>query len=153
MSPPIAIPLRYPISNQPHHVMISNVHTVHTSRHQIDIPVCYPLPRSPRIITSPEFGLHSNCRSPGAHILENLGPASISDKTSYCKISRSLETEKFISELSDRSEIWQAHRQHCYRCACEISKRCDNLGYQCHGFETSRDLTIRRLIGYWKPQY
>ena len=25
-------------------------------------------------------------------------------------------------ELSDRSEIWQAHRQHCCRCACQISK-------------------------------
>ena len=52
-------------------------------------------------------------------------------------------------ELSDRSEIWQAPRQHCCRCACQISKRCDNLNYQSRGFETSRDLTIRRLIGYW----
>ena len=35
------------------------------------------------------------------------------------------------------------------RSACQISKRCDNLNYQSRGFETSRDLTIRRLIGYW----
>ena len=26
-------------------------------------------------------------------------------------------------ELSERSEIWQAHRQHCCRCACQIAKR------------------------------
>ena len=44
-------------------------------------------------------------------------------------------------ELSDGSEIWQALRQHCYRCACQISKRYDNLKYQSRGFETSRDLT------------
>ena len=52
-------------------------------------------------------------------------------------------------ELSDRSEIWQALRQQCCRCACQISKRYDNLKYQSRGFETSRDLTLRRLFGYW----
>ena len=52
-------------------------------------------------------------------------------------------------ELSDRSEIWQALRQHCCRCACQISKRYDNLKYQSRGFETSRYLTKRRLFGYW----
>ena len=52
-------------------------------------------------------------------------------------------------KLSDRSEIWQALRQHCCRCACQISKRYDNLKYRSRGFETSRDLTKRRLIRYW----
>ena len=52
-------------------------------------------------------------------------------------------------ELSNRSEIWQAHRQYCCRCACQISKRCDDSNYQSRSFETSRDLTIRRLIQYW----
>ena len=52
-------------------------------------------------------------------------------------------------ELSDRSEIWQAFRQHCWRCACKMSKRYENLKYQSRGFDTSRDLTIRRLFGYW----
>ena len=52
-------------------------------------------------------------------------------------------------ELSDRSEICQALRQQGCRSACQISKRCDNLNYQSPGFETSRDLTIWRLIGYW----
>ena len=52
-------------------------------------------------------------------------------------------------ELSDRSEIWQALRQHCCRCACQISKRYDNLKYHSRGFETLRDLTKRRLFGYW----
>ena len=37
-------------------------------------------------------------------------------------------------ELSDRSEIWQALRQQCCRCACQISKRYDNLKYQSRGF-------------------
>ena len=52
-------------------------------------------------------------------------------------------------ELSDRSEIWQALRQHCCRCACQISNRYDNLKYQSRGFEPLRDLTERRLFGYW----
>ena len=52
-------------------------------------------------------------------------------------------------ELSDRSEICQALRQQCCRCACQISKRYDKLKYQSCGFETLRDLTKRRLFGYW----
>ena len=67
-------------------------------------------------------------------------------------IVRSREVSKprdFYLELFDSSEIWQALRQHCFRCACQISKRFDNLKYQSRGFETSRDLTIRRLFGYW----
>ena len=52
-------------------------------------------------------------------------------------------------ELSGRSEIWQALWQHCCRCACQISKRYDNLKYQSRGFETLRNLTKRRLFGYW----
>ena len=41
-------------------------------------------------------------------------------------------------ELSDRSEILPALRQQCCRCACQISKRYDNLKYQSRGFETTR---------------
>ena len=52
-------------------------------------------------------------------------------------------------KLSDRSEIWQARRHHCCRGASQISKRCDDSNGQSRRFETSRDLTIRRLIGYW----
>ena len=52
-------------------------------------------------------------------------------------------------DLSDRFEIWQALRQQCCQCACQISKRYDNLKYQSRGFETLRDLTKRRLFGYW----
>ena len=49
-------------------------------------------------------------------------------------------------ELTDRSEIRQSPRQQCCRGACQILKRCDDLNYQSRGFETSRDLTSRRLI-------
>ena len=52
-------------------------------------------------------------------------------------------------KLSYRFEIWQAHRQHCCRSACQISKRSDNSKYKSRGFETWRDLTERRLFGYW----
>ena len=71
-----------------------------------------------------------------------LRSVSISDKISYGNISWSLEAARIVLKLFNRSEIRQAPRQYCCRCACKISKRCDNLNYQPHGFETSRDLTI-----------
>ena len=52
-------------------------------------------------------------------------------------------------KLSYRFEIWQAHRQHCCRSACQISERSDNSKYKSRGFETLRDLMERRLFGYW----
>ena len=52
-------------------------------------------------------------------------------------------------KLSNRFEIWQAHRQQCCRSACQISERSNNSKYKSRGFETSRDHTIRRLFGYW----
>ena len=52
-------------------------------------------------------------------------------------------------KLSYRFEIWQAHRQHCCRRACQISEQSDNSKYKSRGFETLRDLTERRLFGYW----
>ena len=67
-------------------------------------------------------------------------------------IVRSREVSKsqdLYLELSDRFDIGQAPRQHCCRPACQMSKRCDNLNCQSRGFETSRDLMIKRLIGYW----
>ena len=41
-------------------------------------------------------------------------------------------------KLSYRFEIWQAHRQHCCRSACQISERSDNSKYKSRGFETTR---------------
>ena len=65
---------------------------------------------------------------------------------------RSREVSKprdWYFKLSYRSEIWQAHRQQCCRSACQISERSDNSKYKSRGFETLRDLTERRLFGYW----
>ena len=65
---------------------------------------------------------------------------------------RSREVSKsrdWYFKLLHRFEIWQAHRQPCCRSACQISERSDNSKYKSRGFETLRDLTERRLIGYW----
>ena len=48
-----------------------------------------------------------------------------------------------------RFEIWQVPRQPCCRCAFQMSERSENCKYKTRGFWSSRDLTIRRLIGYW----
>ena len=55
-----------------------------------------------------------------------------------CLIVRSREVSKqwdLYLELSDSTEIWQAHRQHCCRSACQISKLCNNLNSQSRSFE------------------
>ena len=57
-------------------------------------------------------------------------------------------------ELCTCPEVWQAPRQqsprqHCCWGACRISKRSDYLNCQSRSLDTSLDLTIRRLIGYW----
>ena len=82
---------------------------------------------------------YDNTRAPFQYPLRRLIPRSR-------KVSNPRD---LYLELSDRSQIWQAPRQHCCRCACQISKRCNNLNHQSRGFETPRDLTIRRLGGYW----
>ena len=55
----------------------------------------------------------------------------------------------WVLKCSYRLEIWQAHRQQCCRCACQISERSHNSEYKSRDFETLRDLTITRLIMYW----
>ena len=83
-----------------------------------------------------ERSYNSKCKSRGFETLWDL-------------ILRSHKVSKpwdLYLELYDRSEIWQAPLQQYCRCACQISKRYDNLNYQSRGFETSRDLSTRRLI-------
>ena len=60
------------------------------------------------------------------------------------KISWSLEAVGFCLDFFDRSAIWQAPRQERYKEVWQISKRYDHSNIQSRGFETSRDLTVRR---------
>ena len=56
---------------------------------------------------------------------------------------RSREVSKprdWYFKLTHRFEIWQAHRQQCWRSACQISERSGNSKYKSRGFETLRDL-------------
>ena len=84
----------------------------------------------------------SVCMGLGWAWVGEQGPVSISEKMSSRKV---LKPRDLYLELWYRSEIWQALRQQCCRCACHISKRYHNLKYQSRGFETLRDLTKRRL--------
>ena len=63
---------------------------------------------------------------------------------------RTLIPRDLYIELYNRFEIWGTHRQQCCRGTCQISKRCYSLNYQSRDFETSRDLTVGRLIRYQK---
>ena len=73
-----------------------------------------------------------------SEVIRFLDPVSISKKTSFRKISSSLEAVRFVFSIV--RSLWNL---------TGTSKRYDNLTYQSRGFETSRDLTVRRLFGYW----
>ena len=47
--------------------------------------------------------------------------------------------------LSDCSEIWQVHWQHCCQCTCQVSEWLDHVDTQSCGFEVSWDLAMRHL--------
>ena len=97
-------------------------------------------PREGTIITS---------RSLLIHAWDTWAPSQYPKRRLSVRSRKTSKPRDLYLELSDRSEIWQALRQQCCRCACQISKRYDNLKYQSRGFEALRDLTERRLFGYW----
>ena len=72
--------------------------------------------------------------------MQRLGLYSLSGKTSYCKISKVSKSRDSSLDFSNSSEIWQAPDS-----ACQVSERCDDYNTQSRGFETSRDLAVRRL--------
>ena len=87
------------------------------------------------------------CSLPQIH--KTWAPSQYPKRRLFVRSRKVSKLRDLYLELPNHSEIWQALRQHCCRCACQISKWCDNLKYQSRGFETSRDLTKRRLFGYW----
>ena len=73
------------------------------------------------------------------------GPVSIFEKASYCKVSPNSKPRDLYLELFDRSYIWQAPRQQCCWCACQIPKRFDDSKFQTINLEASRLQEILRL--------
>ena len=68
-------------------------------------------------------------------------------------ISRLIVRSRKVSKARDRVskclyrfEIWQVRRQQCCRGVCQISKRSGNSRYKSRGYETLRELTIRRIM-------
>ena len=62
---------------------------------------------------------------------------ALSGRTSYRKMKWSLEAGRFWFKFSNRSEIWQAHRQRAVEWF-------DHYNTKSCAFETSRDIRIRR---------
>ena len=57
------------------------------------------------------------------------------------------KAQDLMLELSCR--VWQVSRQHCWRGACQISEPLAKSKPESRGFETLRDLTVRRLTVQW----
>ena len=81
-----------------------------------------------------------------AHKADHRAPSQYVKRRLSVRSRKVSKPRDLYLELSDRYEIWQALRQQCCRCACQISKRYENLKYQSRGFETLRDLMERRLF-------
>ena len=78
------------------------------------------------------------------------GPVSKSDKTSYRKVSQSLDAARFVFRIV--RSIWNLAGTSAAllpRGASQISKRYEHFHTRSRAYETLRDLTIRRLIVYW----
>ena len=69
----------------------------------------------------------------------------------WCLIVRSRKVSKPRDWYLNLYDHWNltGTPQQCCRGACPISKRCGDSYYWSRGSETSRDLTVRRLIRYW----
>ena len=72
-----------------------------------------------------------------------LGFDLLRGRTSYSQISRGLEAARMYI-MTIVSLFNQASRQHCCRCACQITERVEESKHESRGFETSQDLVIRR---------
>ena len=77
------------------------------------------------------------------------GPSQYPKRRLFVRSREVSKPRDWYFKLSHRFAIWQAHRQQCCRSACQISERSGNSKYKSRGFETWRDLTERRLFGYW----
>ena len=80
-----------------------------------------------------------------------LGPVLIYPKTRLFVRSRKVSKSRDqLLKCTYHFKIWQAHQQHCCRGTCQISVQYQTIViYKFWGFETLRDLIVRRLIGYW----
>ena len=75
-----------------------------------------------------------------------LGLYSLNGRTPYRKISCEVSKPRdSCLDFPNRSEIWQASRQQRYLDAYQIAERHDHYNIQFRGFETSRDLAVRRF--------
>ena len=87
--------------------------------------------------------------SPRSQPCRPWAPSQYPKRRLFVRSRKVSKRRDWYFKLPYRFEIWQAHRQHCCRSACQISERSDNFKYKSRGFETLRDLTERRLFGYW----
>ena len=78
---------------------------------------------------------------------EHQSPVSISDRTSYCEISWSLEAARFVFRFVRL--LWYLSGTSAALLPVKCESDTIHLNYHSRDFETSRDLIIRRLVGYW----
>ena len=91
--------------------------------------------------TEHQFVFSCTCHMDSCNLVKNISYPATRAPSQYPKrrlFVRSRKVSKprdWYFKLSYRFEIWQAHRH--------------NSKYKSRGFETLRDLTERRLFGYW----
>ena len=76
---------------------------------------------------------------------------SIGNKSCHIHVCVYLKQITIYDQNFSLRHTIKAHvsRKHCFRCASQNTERSYNSKYKSRGFETLRDLAIRRRIGYW----
>ena len=103
-------------------------------------------------IKTPIFCIYEKMAKPGLisyMTFPYMAPSQYPERRLFVRSRKVSKLRDWYFKLSYRFEIWQAHRQHCCRSACQMSERSDNSKCKSRGFETWRDLTERRLFRYW----
>ena len=113
------------------------------------IPFVEMVIRSPKDTLSFIAGIHILVRRHNFIEIDSRAPSQYPKRRLFVRSRKVSKPRDWYFKLSYRFEIWQGHRQHCCRSACQISERSDNSKYKSRGFETLRDLTEIRLFGYW----
>ena len=71
------------------------------------------------------------------------------DVSGTARSHKALKPRHLGWDTSNRSEIWLISRQQHCRDTSQISERYDHYNIRSRGFETSRNLAVRRLVVWW----
>ena len=102
-------------------------------------------PRKDTIVFSHKYCINGYIVCSLASATSIQGLYSLSGRTLTTRSREASKPRDSSLDFSNHSWIWQAPRQQRCRDSCQILERYDHYNIQSRGFETLRDLAVRRL--------